>query len=84
MLTNAAVKAARLKPAAYQLFDQGGLRLYVARKGRKTFRLKFRMAGKERLLTIGAVPEVLLDAARARCDQVWEQRARGAGHRSPA
>ncbi len=77
MLTNAAVKAARPRAAAYKLFDQGGLHLYVAPTGRKSFRMKFRMAGKEQLLTIGAVPEVSLDAARARCDQVREQLGRG-------
>ena len=77
MLTNAAVKAARPRAAAYKLFDQGGLHLYVAPTGRKSFRMKFRMAGKEQLLTIGAVPEVSPDAARARCDQVREQLGRG-------
>jgi len=77
MLTNAAVKAARPRAAAYKLFDQGGLHLYVAPTGRKSFRMKFRMSGKEQLLTIGAVPEVTLDAARARCDQVREQLHRG-------
>ncbi len=77
MLTNAAVKAARPRAAAFKLFDQGGLHLYVAPTGRKSFRLKYRFGGKEQLLTIGAVPEVTLDAARARCDQVREQLGRG-------
>jgi integrase len=77
MLTNAAVKAARPRAAAYKLFDQGGLHLYVAPTGRKSFRMKFRLGGKEQLLTIGAVPEVTLDAARARCDQAREQLGRG-------
>ncbi|MDD1450794.1 integrase arm-type DNA-binding domain-containing protein [Sphingomonas sp. H160509] len=77
MLTNAAVKAARPRAAAYKLFDQGGLHLYVAPTGRKSFRIKCRFNGKELLLTIGAVPEVSLDAARGRCDQVREQLGRG-------
>lgn len=77
MLTNAAVKAARPKTAAYKLFDQGGLHLYVAPTGRKSFRMKYRVGGKEQLLTIGAVPEVTLDTARARADQVREQLGRG-------
>ncbi len=77
MLTNAAVKAARPRAVAYKLFDQGGLHLYVAPTGRKSFRIKFRFGGKELLLTIGAVPEVSLDAARARCDQVRELLGRG-------
>ncbi len=77
MLTNASVKSARPKAVAYKLFDQGGLHLYVAPTGRKSFRLKYRVGGKEQLLTIGAVPEVSLDAARARCDQVRELLSRG-------
>ncbi len=68
MLTNAAVKGARPRAAAYKLFDQGGLHLYVAPTGRQSFRMKFRLGGKKQLLTIGAVPEVSLDADRARCD----------------
>ncbi|MBE2990904.1 integrase arm-type DNA-binding domain-containing protein [Sphingomonas sp. CFBP 13603] len=77
MLTNAAVKAARSRATAYKLFDQGGLHLYVTPGNRKTFRIKFRFGGKEQLLTIGSVPEVSLDAARARCDQVRELLGRG-------
>ena len=77
MLTNAAVKIARPRATAYKLFDQGGLHLYIAPTGRKSFRIKYRFGGKEQLLTIGAVPEVSLDAARARCDQVREQLGRG-------
>ena len=84
MLTNAAVKAARPRAAAYKLFDQGGLHLYVAPTGRKSFRMKYRLGRKEQLLTIGAVPEVTLDAARARCDQVREQLGRGEDPRAPA
>lgn len=77
MLTNAAVKAARPRAAAYKLFDQGGLHLYVAPTGRKSFRMRFRLGGKEQLLTIGSIPEVTLDAARAWCDQAREQLGRG-------
>ncbi len=77
MLTNAAVKAARPRAAAYKLFDQGGLHLYVAPTGRKSFRMRFRFGGKEQLLTIGAVPEVSLNDARVRCDQVRAQLGRG-------
>ena len=84
MLTNAAVKAARPRAAAYKLFDQGGLHLYVVPTGRKSFRVRFRFGGKEQLLTIGAVPEVTLDAARIRLNQVREQLGRGEDPRAPA
>ncbi|WP_267396533.1 MULTISPECIES: integrase arm-type DNA-binding domain-containing protein [unclassified Sphingomonas] len=77
MLTNAAVKAARPRAAAYKLADLGGLHLYVAPNGRKSFRMRFRWEGKEQLLTFGTVPEVSLDVARARCDEVRERLYRG-------
>lgn len=69
MLNNAAVKSARPKPRAYKLFDGGGLHLYVAPTGLKSWRLKYRQGGREQLLTIGQYPDVALDAARARRDQ---------------
>uniref|UniRef100_UPI001577404D tyrosine-type recombinase/integrase n=1 Tax=Sphingomonas bacterium TaxID=1895847 RepID=UPI001577404D len=81
MLTNAAVKAARPRAAAYKLADTAGLHLYVAPNGRKSFRMRFRVAGKEQLLTFGTWPEISLDAARARCTEAREQLARGADPR---
>lgn len=77
MLTNAAVKAARPRAAAYKLADAGGLHLYVAPTGRKSFRMRCRVAGREQLLTFGAWPEISLEAARARCAEAREQLARG-------
>lgn len=77
MLTNAAVKAARPRAAAYKLADGAGLHLYVAPTGLKSFRWRFRVAGKEQLLTLGSYPEVDLVAARARADAAREQLARG-------
>lgn len=77
MLTNAAVKAARPKAAAYKLSDERGLHLYIAPNGRKSFRWRFRLGGREQLLTIGAWPEISLDAARARAQLAREQLDRG-------
>ncbi len=77
MLTNAAVKAARPRAAAFKLSDERGLHLFVAPNGRKTFRWRFQWAGREQLLTIGAWPEISLDAARARAELARERRDRG-------
>jgi len=77
MLTNAAVKAARPRAAAYKLADQGGLHLYVAPTGLRSWRWRFRIAGKEQLLTIGSFPDVSLDQARAARDLAREQLGRG-------
>lgn len=82
MLTNAAVKAARPSTRAYKRFDERGLFLYVAPTGTKSFRLRFRLGGKEQLLTIGTYPEVTLDQARDRRDAAIEQLGRGEDPRS--
>ncbi len=82
MLTNAAVKAARPRAAAYKLSDERGLHLFVAPNGRKTFRWRFRWEGREQLLTIGAWPEVALDAARARAQLAREQLERSVDPRN--
>lgn len=64
MLTNAQVRTARPKPCAYKLSDGQGLHLYVAPTGLKSWRVRFRLAGREQLLTIGQFPDVDLSAAR--------------------
>lgn len=77
MLTNAAVKAARPRAAAYKLADAGGLHLYIAPTGLRSWRWRFRVAGKEQLLTIGSFPDIGLDQARSARDQAREQLDRG-------
>jgi integrase len=77
MLTNAAVKAARPRAAAYKLPDGAGLHLFIAPTGLKSFRLRFRYGGREQLLTIGSYPEVDLAAARTRAEAARAQLARG-------
>lgn len=65
MLTIAAVKAAGAQARAYKLFDGGGLFLHIAPTGGKSWRLKYRFGGREKLLTLGRFPEVSLPEARA-------------------
>jgi integrase len=64
MLTNAAAKAAGAHSRAYKLFDGGGLFLHVAPTGTKTWRLKYRWRGREKLLVLGRFPEMNLAQAR--------------------
>ena len=47
-----------------RLFDGGGLYLEVTPAGGKIFRLKYRIGGKEKTLTIGKYPAVSLSEAR--------------------
>ena len=77
MLTNAAVKAARPRAAAYKLTDERGLHLLVAPNGRRSFRWRFRLGGREQLLTFGTWPEISLDQARERAELAREQLALG-------
>lgn len=59
---------ANARPAAkpYKLFDAEGLYLLVQADGAKYWRLKFRFAGKEKLLALGVYPAVALAEARRR------------------
>ncbi len=84
MLTNAVVKAARPRAAAYKLSDQGGLHLFVAPNGRRSFRMRFRIGGREQLLTFGTWPEISLDAAQAQAEIARELIARGEDPRAVA
>lgn len=65
MLTIAAVKAAKPRGRAYKLFDTQGLFLYIAPTGFKSWRMKYRFGGKEKLLTIDRFPDCSLAQARA-------------------
>ncbi|MHB8529501.1 MAG: tyrosine-type recombinase/integrase [Caulobacteraceae bacterium] len=80
-LTDTAVGAAKPREKPYKLADSGGLFLYVAPKGGKLWRMKYRHAGKEGLLSFGPYPAVSLKAAREKRD---EARRQIEGGRNPA
>lgn len=77
MLTNAAVKAARPKARAYKIFDERGLFLYVAPTGLRAWRMKYRVTGREKLLSLGHWPGVTLDQARDLVGTAHERLGRG-------
>lgn len=64
MLTDKAVRAAAPKDKAYKVSDSGGLFLHVSPRNHKSWRFKYRLDGKEQLLTLGTYPEVSLAEAR--------------------
>lgn len=84
MLSNAAVKAARPRVRAYKMFDERGLHLHIAPTGRATWRLKYRLAGAEQLLTIGGYPDISLHEARGHAGIAHGQIARGEKPASPS
>lgn len=76
-LTDTTIRNA--KPAArdYKIADSGGLFLLVTPAGGKLWRLKFRIDGKERKLSLGRYPDISLSEARKRRDAAREQVALG-------
>lgn len=69
MLTETAVRAARVTQKPAKLFDGGGLYLLVNPQGSRLWRLKYRIYGKEKLLAIGAYPDLSLKRAREKRDE---------------
>lgn len=63
-LTDRAVRNARGREKQYKLFDGGGLYLLVNTTGAKYWRLKYRLAGREKTLALGVYPQVTLAVAR--------------------
>lgn len=63
------VDTAKPKDKPYKLADGGGLYLLVNPNGARYWRLKYRVAGKEKLLALGVYPDVTLADARAKRDE---------------
>ena len=73
-----------------KLFDGGGLYLLARPNGARYWRLKYRFAGKEKVLALGVYPQISLDAAREAAAAARAQLAAGvdpsgvrAGRRQP-
>ncbi|MBN8803850.1 MAG: integrase arm-type DNA-binding domain-containing protein [Sphingopyxis terrae] len=64
MLTDVQIKKAKPTDKAYKMADSGGLFLLVSTTGNRSWRLKYRFGGKEKLLTFGPYPDVSLIRAR--------------------
>ena len=54
MLTELGVRNAKAGDKDYKLSDSEGLYLFVSKAGHRSWRLKYRFAGKERRLILGA------------------------------
>jgi integrase len=69
MLTEAAIRAAKATEKPVKLFDSGGLYLLVNPNGARWWRLKYRVSGREKLLSLGIYPDVPLKRAREKRDE---------------
>lgn len=63
-LTDTAIRNTKPSDKPTKLFDGGGMFLLVTPNGQRYWRLKYRFAGKEKLLALGVYPETGLAAAR--------------------
>jgi integrase len=77
MLNDLRVRTAKAKEKPYKLSDGDGLYLLVTDKGGKWWRLKYRYEGKEKLLSFGTYPEIILADARKRRDEARKLLANG-------
>lgn len=76
-LTDTACRNAKATNNPQKLSDGGGLFLLVQPNGSKLWRLAYRYAGKQKLISFGAYPAVPLSDARAGRDQAKRLLAQG-------
>jgi integrase len=76
-LTDTAIRNAKPREKDYKLFDGGGLFLLVKVTGARWWRLKYRISGKEKLLSLGVYPTVSLREAREQREEAKRQLGRG-------
>jgi hypothetical protein len=69
MLTDLKARQAKPRDKDYKLADSAGLYLFITRHGFRSWRMKYRYAGKEKRLTFGPYPQVSLAEARDKRDE---------------
>jgi hypothetical protein len=67
------VKNAKPRTNQYKMYDSDGLLLLVTPAGGRLWKLKYRWAGREKSLSLGAYPEISLSVARKRCEDARKQ-----------
>jgi integrase len=77
-LTDTAVKKAKPGPRPIKLSDGKGMYLLVNPTGSKLWRWKYRVLGKEKVMALGAYPDVSLAQARDSLDKARKLHASGA------
>ncbi len=76
-LTDNAIRNAQPREKSYKLFEDSGSFSLLKPTGGKWWRFKYRLDGKERLLSLGTYPDVRLKEAREKRDGVRKQIAAG-------
>ena len=76
-LSDPSIRHAKAAEKPYKLTDGGGLYLLINPNGNKLWRFKYRFAGKEKLLALGAYPDVRAPEARQERDEAKRQLRQG-------
>ena len=69
MLTDTTIRNTKPKDKPFKLTEGGGLYLLVNPNGSRWWRLRYRIEGKEKLISLGVYPEVSLKEAREKRDE---------------
>lgn len=77
MLSDTQIRSTKPSDKPIRLRDERGLYLEVTPSGGRWWRLKYRFAGKEKLLSMGTYPDTTLKAARDKRDRARELLAEG-------
>ncbi len=77
LLSALAVQNAKPRPKLYLLRDGHGLHLLVKPSGHKLWRLRYRFAGKQNMLSLGGYPDVSIAVARTKRDEARRLLASG-------
>jgi integrase len=77
MLSDTRVRGAKPRDSAYKLYDERGLFLFVTPTGGRLWRLKYRLNEREKLISLGAYPDVGLKRAREKRDEARKLLADG-------
>lgn len=76
-LNDTLIRAAKPREKDWKLADEKGLYLLITANGSKLWRVKFRLNGKEKKLSLGAYPEISLKDARRLRDEARGDLAAG-------
>lgn len=77
MLSDSKVRTLKPKAKLYKIADEKGLVLLITPIGSKLWRFRYRLDGKEKMLSLGQYPEITLKDARERRDEMRRQIAHG-------
>jgi integrase len=77
VLSDRAIRTSKPREKPYKLYDGSGLHVLVQPSGSKLWRLKYRFAGREKLISFGSYPEVTLASAREKRDDARKHLASG-------